>query len=172
MGKGWADAPPKARALYLDRVAWAYTKAGGSENARQAIRALGEAGDALAEENDGRESPPYLYWVNSEELQIMESRVHTELHHPLRAVPQLREVLAGYDVTRAREMALYLSWLAVAYADAGEPEESVAIAERVVSLSAEVASARIADRVQVVTERLRDFADVSGVRSFLDSVGG
>ncbi len=32
------------------------------------------------------------------------------------------EVLARYDVIHAREVALYLSWLAVAYADANEPE--------------------------------------------------
>ncbi|CAM5690457.1 XRE family transcriptional regulator OS=Streptomyces antimycoticus OX=68175 GN=SSPO_048990 PE=4 SV=1 [Streptomyces antimycoticus] len=99
-----AEAPPKARALYLDRVAWAHTK----------------AGQALSEDSDGTESPAYLYWVDAGELRVMESRVYTELHRPLRAVPLLREVLSEYDATRTREMALYLSWLAVALADANE----------------------------------------------------
>ncbi|MDI6411101.1 helix-turn-helix transcriptional regulator [Streptomyces albus] len=157
-------APPKARALYLDRVAWAHTQAG---EAQPAMRALGEASEALSEDGAGIESPAYLYWVDAGELRVMESRVYTELHRPLRAVPLLREVLSGYDATHTREMALYLSWLAVALADANEPEEAAAVAERVISISADVASERTAERVRVVLARLRDFADVPEVASLL-----
>ncbi|MEW1611969.1 MULTISPECIES: helix-turn-helix transcriptional regulator [unclassified Streptomyces] len=163
------DAPAKARALYLDRVAWAHTKAGGTENAQHAMRALGEASEALAEDSEGTEEPAYLYWVDAGELRVMESRVYTELRRPLRAVPLLREVLGKYDATHTRELALYLSWLAVAYADANEPEEAAATAERVLSLSADVASERTAQRVRVVLERLAEYADVPEVRSVLES---
>ncbi|MFE3524207.1 hypothetical protein ACFXOD_21765 [Streptomyces sp. NPDC059161] len=165
-----SDAPPKARALYLDRVAWAHTKAGGVENAQHAMRALGEAGQALAEDGEGTESPAWLYWVDAGELQVMESRVYTELRRPLRAVPLLRDVLSRYDATHTREMALYLSWLAVAYADANEPEEAAATAERVMRLSADVASERTAERVRVVLARLEDFRDVPEVRALLENV--
>jgi transcriptional regulator with XRE-family HTH domain len=161
------DAPPKARALYLDRVAWAYTKAGGTENAQHAIRHLGEAGEALAQDSEGTESPAWLYWVDAGELQVMESRVYTELRRPLRAVPLLRDVLSRYNATHTREMALYLSWLAVAYADANEPEESAATAERVISLSADVASERTAERVRVVLARLARYVEVPEVRALL-----
>ncbi|MER6346615.1 helix-turn-helix transcriptional regulator [Streptomyces sp. NPDC001595] len=161
-----ADAPPKARALYLDRVAWAHTKA---NQPQPAMRALGEAGEALAADTPGTESPTYLYWVDAGELRVMESRVYTELRRPLRAVPLLREVLKGYDATHTREMALYLSWLAVAYADANEPEEAAEVAERVISLSADVASERTAERVRVVLDRLAEYADVPEVRAVLDS---
>ncbi|WP_445394975.1 helix-turn-helix domain-containing protein [Streptomyces sp. LE64] len=164
------EAPPKARALYLDRVAWAHTKAGGPESAQHAMRALGEAGEALAEDSEGTESPTWLYWVDTGELQVMESRVYTELHRPLRAVPLLRDVLSRYDATHARELALYLSWLAVAYADANEPEEAAATAERVLSLSADVASERTAERGRVVLARLTEYAHVAEVRAVLDSV--
>ncbi|MGA5407248.1 hypothetical protein ACPCSC_08280 [Streptomyces lavendulocolor] len=163
------DAPPKARALYLDRVAWAHTKAGGAENAQHAMRALGEASEALTEDSEGTESPAYLYWVDAGELQVMESRVFTELRRPLRAVPLLRDVLGRYDATHTREMALYLSWLAVAYADANEPEEAAATAERVLSMSADVASERTAERVRVVLARLAEYADVPEVRAVLDA---
>ncbi|MFF3736059.1 helix-turn-helix domain-containing protein [Streptomyces sp. NPDC002566] len=163
-----AEAPPKARALYLDRVAWAHTKAGGRENGQQAMRALGEAGQALSEDSEGTESPAYLYWVDAGELRVMESRVYTELHRPLRAVPLLREVLSEYDATRTREMALYLSWLAVALADANEPEEAATVAERVIDISADVASERTAERVRVILDRLRDFADVPEVAALLE----
>ncbi|MGW0987910.1 helix-turn-helix transcriptional regulator [Streptomyces sp. NPDC002486] len=162
-----SEAPPKARALYLDRVAWAHTKARGVENGRQAMRALGEAGQALSEDSPGAESPAYLYWVDAGELRVMESRVYTELHRPLRAVPLLREVLSGYDATHTREMALYLSWLAVALADANEPEEAAAVAERVITLASDIPSERTAERVRVVLARLQEYAEVPEVAALL-----
>ncbi len=161
------DAPPKARALYLDRVAWAHTKLGGVEHGQQAMRALGEAGQALSEDSEGTESPAWLYWVDAGELRVMEARVFTEIHRPLRAVPLLREVLSGYDATHTRELALYLSWLAVALADGGEPEESAAVAERVISLGADASSERVAERVRVILRRLREYADVPEVAALL-----
>ncbi|PBC82968.1 DNA-binding transcriptional regulator, XRE-family HTH domain [Streptomyces sp. KS_16] len=162
-----AEAPPKARALYLDRVAWAHTKAGGTENGQQAMRALGEAGQALSEDSEGAESPAWLYWVDAGELKVMESRVYTELHRPLRAVPLLREVLSGYDATHTREMALYLSWLAVALTDANEPEEAAGVAERVISLGSDTPSDRVAERVRVIRGRLQEYAEVPEVAALL-----
>ncbi|WP_455356859.1 helix-turn-helix transcriptional regulator [Streptomyces sp. SYSU K217416] len=159
-----SEAPPKARALYLDRVAWAHTQAG---EAQPAMRALGEASEALSADTSGTESPAYLYWVDSGELRVMESRVYTELHRPLRAVPLLRDVLSEYDATHTREMALYLSWLAVALADANEPEEAAEVAERVIQIAADVASERTAERVRVVLARLGEFADVPEVATLL-----
>ncbi|MFI6662363.1 helix-turn-helix domain-containing protein [Streptomyces sp. NPDC050523] len=162
-----SEAPPKARALYLDRVAWAHTKAGGTEHGQQAMRALGEAGQALSEDSAGTESPAYLYWVDAGELRVMESRVYTELRRPLRAVPLLRDVLGRYDATHARELALYLSWLAVALADANEPEEAASVAERVITLAADIPSERTAERVRVVLRRLQEYADVPEVATLL-----
>ncbi|MFD8735623.1 helix-turn-helix transcriptional regulator [Streptomyces sp. NPDC059618] len=162
-----ADAPPKARALYLDRVAWAHTKLSGVENGQQAMRALGEAGQALSEDAEGIESPAYLYWVDAGELRVMESRVYTEIHRPLRAVPLLREVLSGYDATHTRELALYMSWLVVALADANEPEEAAVVASRVIMLAADIPSERTAERVRVVLARLAEYADVPEVAALL-----
>ncbi|MFF7552505.1 helix-turn-helix transcriptional regulator [Streptomyces olivaceus] len=159
-----SDAPAKARALYLDRVAWAHTKTGGSQ---AAMRALGEAGEALSEDSEDTESPAYLYWVDAGELRVMESRVYTELHRPLRAVPLLRSVLSGYDATHTRELALYLSWLAVALTDANEPEEAAAVAERVISLGADTPSERVAERVRVILWRLQEHAHVPEVDTLL-----
>lgn len=160
-----ADAPPKARALYLDRVAWAHTRAGQD---REAMATLGEAGEALAEDSAGTESPSYLYWVDAGELRVMEARVYTELRRPLRAVPLLTEVLGRYDVSHARELALYLSWLAVAYADANEPEAAAGTANRMLAL-AQSGSRRTAERTRVVLDRLRAFPDVPEVAELLAS---
>ncbi|GAA2916234.1 hypothetical protein GCM10020221_10090 [Streptomyces thioluteus] len=82
----------------------------------------------------------------------------------------LRGVLSRYDATHTRELALYLSWLVVALADANEPEEAAATAERMIALSADVASERTAERTRVVLARLGEFRDVPEVRAVLESV--
>ncbi|MER5275668.1 helix-turn-helix domain-containing protein [Streptomyces sp. NPDC002809] len=159
------DAPPKARALYLDRVAWAHTRAGQD---RPAMTALGEAAEALAEDSAGTASPSYLYWMDAGELQVMEARVYTELRRPLRAVPLLTDVLGRYDASHARELALYLSWLAVAYADANEPEAAAETTSRMLALG-QSGSERTAERTRIVLARLRAFRDVPEVAELLAS---
>ncbi|MCZ4509804.1 helix-turn-helix transcriptional regulator [Streptomyces sp. ActVer] len=159
------DAPAQTRALFFDRVAWAHAKAGRT-HAQGAMRALGEAHDALSADG-GPEAPDWAYWVSRDELEVMDARVFTELRRPLRAVPLLSRVLDRYDATHARELALYLSWLAVAYADANEPEEAAATAQRMFDLSADVASDRTSERARVVLRRLADYDDVPEVRSVL-----
>ncbi|QKW39305.1 helix-turn-helix transcriptional regulator [Actinomadura sp. NAK00032] len=159
------DAPAKARALYLDRVAWAHAKTG---DAQPAMRALAEAHEAMAGE-DSQESPEWAYWVSPEELDVMDARVYTELRKPLRAVPLLQEVLSRYDSTHTRELALYLSWLAVALVDANEPEEAATTARRMLDLSADFASDRTAQRNRVVLTKLEPYGDVPEVREVLNT---
>ncbi|MYW01539.1 transcriptional regulator [Streptomyces sp. SID3343] len=168
VGTTGAAAPPRARALTHDRAAWAYTKAG---NAQEAMKALGAAEAALTEHTDGVDEPGYLYWVNSGELQVMEARAYTELRRPLRAVPLLTDVLSRYDVTHAREMALYLSWLAEAYVHANEPEQAAATAERMITLSADIASERTSERARVVLRNLQTIGEVPEVRQVLHDHG-
>ncbi|WP_285496078.1 transcriptional regulator [Actinomadura sp. NBRC 104425] len=160
------DAAPRARALAWDRVAWAAARA---QDAQTATRALGEARAAFGEGGTAEGDPAYLYWLDAGELQIMEARAYTELRRPLRAVPLLVDVLGRYDTTHTRELALYLSWLAVALADANEPEQAAATASRMRELSADVASERTAERANVVLNRLKPFADVPAVRALLNN---
>jgi tetratricopeptide (TPR) repeat protein len=157
------DAPPKARALFMDRVAWAYTRVG---QAQAAMRALGQAAEALSAADDD-EGPTWAYWVSSDELEVMDARVFTELRRPLRAVPLLSRVLERYDAAHARELALYLSWLAVAYADANEPEQAAATARRMFDISADIASQRTSKRGRIVLRRLAAFKDIPEIRAVL-----
>ncbi|MFF0220779.1 helix-turn-helix domain-containing protein [Streptomyces sp. NPDC004629] len=160
------DAPAKTRALFFDRVAWAHTRAG---EPQPAMQALGRAHDALTEADD--RAPQWAYWVSREELEVMDARVFTELHRPLRAVPLLVDVLNRYDATHAREVVLYRSWLAVALADANEPEQAAEEARRIVSASVDMKSDRTASRARVVLQRLRDFEGVPAVRNVLHDHG-
>ncbi|MFC0865665.1 transcriptional regulator [Sphaerimonospora cavernae] len=156
--------PARARALAWDRVAWAHVQVGEDESA---MRALGEAGATL-EQHGGEDEPTYLYWMDANELQIMEARAYTELRRPLRAVPVLTDVLGRYDATHARELALYLSWLAVALTDANEPEEAARTAWRMFDLSKDVASDRTLRRHRVVLDRLAPYRDVPDVRELMN----
>lgn len=162
-----ADAPPKTRALFFDRVAWAYTRVG---EAQPAMQALGQAHDALTEAENS-EAPAWAYWVSRAELEVMDARVFTELHRPLRAVPLLTDVLGRYDATHAREVTLYRSWLAIALADANEPEQAAEEARRVVTVSVDMTSDRTASRARVVLRRLKDFEEVPEVRDLLHAHG-
>nr|WP_145490531.1 MULTISPECIES: helix-turn-helix transcriptional regulator [Streptomyces] len=161
------DAPATTRALFLDRVAWAHTRAG---EAQPALRALGEAHAAL-DATGGPPAPTWAYWVNREELEVMDARVFTEMRRPLRAVPLLQDVLGRYDATHAREVALYRSWLAVALADANEPEQAAEEARRVIDTSGDLSSERTAERARTVLHRLKEYKDVPEVREVLADHG-
>ncbi len=144
------DAPAGVRALLYERLAWAHAVNG---NAPQTERALGIAEAALAE-LDGTPQPDWVTWVDRSELQIMTGRCWTELRRPLRAVPVLEQVLAGFDDTHARDKALYSCWLADSYLSAGEIEQAAAVTSRVLDLSAGVASVRPRERIAPVLRQL------------------
>ncbi|WP_308164883.1 transcriptional regulator, partial [Nonomuraea sediminis] len=153
----------RARALAFDRLAWATARAGDSQ---ASMRALGDASAAL--DAATADEPALFYWVDAGELQVMEARVYTELRRPLRAIPLLTDVLGRYDTAHTRELALYLSWLAVALVDAGEPEEAAAAAHRMLDLSADLPSARTAARTRDVIARLAVHRAVPEVASLLE----
>lgn len=167
LGEAGDDAPPRAKALFWDRLAWTYAK---TDQTSSAIRALGEASEALAR-GGSEDEPAYLYWVDESELRIMEARVYVELRRPLRAVPILTEVLGRYDSTHTRELALYLSWLAVALADANEPEEAAHTTRRMLELSANMPSERTARRSHTVLTCLRPFRELPEIRDLVEEYG-
>lgn len=159
-------APPRARSLALDRLSWCATVAG---DVQAALRAVAESKEVLAEHQPGDDDHlRWLYWVSEAERRIMEARVYTETRKPLRAVPLLREVLGSYPVTHTREFALYLSWLAVALANANEPEEAAAAARQMVEMTATVPSSRAGNRRAVVLAALRPYKGVPDVAELLD----
>ncbi len=160
------DAHPAARALSWDRVAWTQARSG---DVQAAIRSLGKAHEALAAPSS-QEAPGWAYWVSEEELEVMDARVYTELRRPLRAVPVLSAVLDRYDATHTRELALYLSWLAIALIDANEPEHAAQVTARMLTLSAGVASQRTDQRTRVVLHRLQRFRRVPEVEELFVSL--
>ena len=146
-----SETPATVRALLWERYAWACAVAGDATTTEQALSA---AHKALGEGDAGDSQPDWSAWVDAAELDIMAGRCWTELRRPLRAVPLLLRGLAGFDDAHARDKALYLTWLAEAYATAGEIEEAAATAVRAAELADGVASARPRQRIGHVVERL------------------
>lgn len=159
-----AGAPPVVRALLADRLAWQHATSG---NAREADHALGVAQEAIHEHDDGP-APDWAYWVDRDEIAIMTGRCWAELRRPLRAIPTLEDALGRYDDIRARDKALYLSWLASAYLDAGEVEHATAITSRVLDLSEGLASVRPMGRARMLLGRLEPHRALAPVRALLE----
>ena len=82
--------------------------------------------------------------------------------------PLLTGVLECYDERRARECALYWSWLAEAHVQAGDIEHAAALAQRTLELSSSTSSSRGDDRVTLLAQRLAPHRTVRVVRDFLD----
>lgn len=158
------SASPRVQALLLERLAWTYAVAG---RAQDTMVALARADEAL-HGRDGGPEPDWVFWVDETEMQIMAGRCWTELHRPLRAVRMLETVLAGYDDTHARDKALYLTWLATAYLDAGELEQATTTTGRALDLATGVASVRPAARIDKLLRRLQPYQAVSSVRELLE----
>lgn len=163
-----SDAPSGARVLLAQRLAWAHAAAGQHKPAQHAL-------DVAAEHlrnSDGRPVPDWAAWADEREQRIIAGRCWAELGRPLRAVPILESVLTEYEDSHARDKSLYLTWLAGAYADAGEVEAAAVTTARALDLSADVASARPAKRAAVILQRLERHRALPAVRELLERAAG
>ncbi|WP_280330762.1 hypothetical protein [Nocardia wallacei] len=141
-------AQPKARALLESRRAWSLATSGDPDGA---ARCLDAARDALGGETGA--DAPWCGWVDHAELDIMTGRVWSVLHQPDKAIKPLEGALAAYPDHWARDKALYLTWLADAYLDAGADTAALSTVERAFELAGTVASARPIARVREVAQR-------------------
>ncbi|RKN40389.1 hypothetical protein [Streptomyces hoynatensis] len=164
-GESGEEAPPRARSVASDRIAWCSVRLGDTQTA---LRAVEQSIEDLEEFEPGEDdNRRWLYWVSHAERTVMQARVYTEARRPLHAVPLLRTVLHSYPATHTRELALYRSWLAIALLDANEPEEAAGVARQMLELSATVPSARAAARGELLVRRLREHDDVPEVADVL-----
>ena len=102
--------------------------------------------------------PEWVYWLNRTEINVMAGRCLIELGKPAQAEPLLADAIAGYDKDHAREVALYQTWLAEAYANTGELDAARATVDRARRAAHRVNSTRLDVRVRYI-ERLVDDSD-------------
>ena len=155
---------PGVRALLYSRAAWTFALDGDADTT---ARCLGLAEDALTAATG--ETPDYAAWIDANELAIMTGRCWSELHRPLRAVPVLENALSRYSDAHARDKALYSSWLADSYLDAGEVEQAVNTVRSSLAVMGDVASVRPRQRLAAVARRLAPHRDLPVVADLLGS---
>lgn len=122
--------------------------------------------DELYEQRKPEEDPHFVYWLNRDEIEVMVGRCYTELGRPERAARRLRAVLDRYDDDRAREKALYTSWLAEDYIQIGDIDQAAAEATDALIMSSRVNSARGRDRVALVRAKLMPYRHNRAVQAF------
>ncbi|WP_245614449.1 helix-turn-helix domain-containing protein [Actinokineospora inagensis] len=144
---GAGQPSPLVRALLLERVAWASAKV---EDRVATHRALDAVDDAYEQRSPGVTEPEWVYWLNRAEIDVMAGRCLIELGAPDQAAPLLSAAIATYPREHAREVALYLSWLAESYARTGALDAAKATLESAYDHAARIPSARAADRLTTV----------------------
>lgn len=164
--RGAADAASAAtRALLLERVAWAEARADDPDGAGRALDLVDDAFDERQPDTD----PPWVYWLNRDEIDVMQGRVWTQLRRPLRAVPVLDRALAQYDPQETpRETALYLTWLAEALVQGHEIDRAAETSLRALRLARQAHSARATARVAELHQLLAPYAGGAAVDGFLE----
>jgi transcriptional regulator with XRE-family HTH domain len=137
-----------ARALSLQRVAYAAARAGDARRCERAITA--------AERVYGRRraalDPPWVYWLTDDEFAAMTGRCYAILRRPRLAVPLLSHALAG--IRHPRAAALYRGWLAEAHLDAGAPDAAAPLAARALLDAVRSGSVRAAAQARGLHARL------------------
>lgn len=158
------DATPIARALLLERVAWASAKSG---DLRSRERTLGQVEDAFSG-GPRDNAPDWLYWLKREEIDVMAGRCHTELHQPGKAERLLTDAISRYNQTLIRENSLYLSWLAEDYVQLGEIDHAAEIAARMAALAARTNSARTDAWLRCLTDQFVPYKGTASIADFFD----
>ena len=157
---GAKNASATTRALFHERIAWAYANTG---QVRQAHQALAKVERDFAR-RDPDSDPEWVYWLDEDEIDTMAARCFVELGEPRRAIERLTGVVNRYDPRHIRELALYTSWLSQAHLRSGEIEQASYYANQVAHLAARTMSSRSDERVRVPVGDFQPFTEVGSVR--------
>jgi hypothetical protein len=159
------SATPMAKALLLERVAWASAKAGDLRGCEKTLSAVDEAFSAGQRDND----PDWLYWLSREEVDVMAGRCYTELKKPSHAAELLTNAISSYDQALIRENALYLSWLAEDYIQLDNLDQAADLGTRMAELVSRTQSARARNRLDYVASLLVPYQSSATVGEFFEA---
>lgn len=154
---------PRFRAMLAAREARALSKTGD----RQAcLRALGRARDALAA-GPHDDDPPYLYWVDQAEIEMIAGSSSLEIGDPREAINRFSAAIAAnYEYPRSH--AIYLARAADAHMQLMNLDEAIGAAEHAVECLGGVASARSTTAFTDLQGKLAAHRSVPLVADFLE----
>ncbi|GIF09903.1 hypothetical protein Asi03nite_74410 [Actinoplanes siamensis] len=144
---GAVDATPVARALLLERLAWAAARCHDPDTCRRALDAVDDAYD---QRSPGISEPEWVYWLNRAEIDVMAARCHIQLGQPAAAEPLLTRALADYNPDHVREVGLYQTWLAEGYARTGNHDAARHTLDQIDTSAVDAGSVRLQRRIHAV----------------------
>ncbi|GAA1224911.1 hypothetical protein GCM10009676_03260 [Prauserella halophila] len=150
--KGAHGATPVARALLLERLAWASARSRDHDSTRRTLDAVDDSYD---QSTDGTEEPEWVYWLDRKEIDVMAGRCLIELGDPTAAEPLLSAAIDAYNPGHAREVALYQTWLAESYARAGVVDAAQSTLTTARKTSQGINSTRLDRRITDIERLLR-----------------
>jgi transcriptional regulator with XRE-family HTH domain len=145
------DAAPVVRALLGERLAYARAHSGDCDGA---ARALDQVDDDWEARSAGDLEPEWTYWLDRDEITVMAARCWTRLGQPGKAAPLIADVLTRYGQDQTREQALYWSFLAQAYLNAGQRAEAAQALATASSYAARTSSARVDEKIALLRRAL------------------
>jgi tetratricopeptide (TPR) repeat protein len=157
-----SGAAPLVRALAASRLARALASAGAEGPSR---RAAAEAERRLAAAG-GEPGPPWLYWLDAEELGAQRGLALLALGRPEEAAPLLVRALAALPPSFVRDRSLYAVHAAQAYAATGDRAEALRLGREAARLSRHCGSPRLA----AALDRLKAQLDEPGGRPVSDDL--
>ncbi|MEV0196300.1 hypothetical protein [Nonomuraea sp. NPDC050691] len=162
-----SKATPRFRAMLAARAARSYSKDG---DRRACARALNEARDLLAA-GPHDEDPPYLYWVDLGEVEMIAGSSALQLGDPWEAIRRFEAAIeANYagDDQYPRTHAIYLTRAADAHLALRDLDQAVAAAQHAVRCLGGVDSARSTATLEELRGKLAEYRHVPVIRHFLD----
>jgi transcriptional regulator with XRE-family HTH domain len=146
------SAVPVVRALLGERLAYARAYAGDPNGT---ARALDDVDDTYEARSPGDDDPEWTYWLSRDEITVMAARCWTRLGQPGKAAPLIAAALTRYGPGQTREQALYWSFLAEAYLQAGQRAEAAQALSTAGRYAARTSSARVDQRIALLRHALQ-----------------
>ncbi|MFI6296639.1 hypothetical protein ACIBEJ_33975 [Nonomuraea sp. NPDC050790] len=160
-------ATPRFQAMLAARAARSHSKTG---DRRACARALDQARDLLAA-GPHDDDPPYLYWVDIGEVEMIAGSSALQLGDPRQAILRFDAAIAANyagDDQYPRTHAIYLARTADAHLALRDMDQAVAAAEHAVRCLGGVDSARSTATLDELRTKLAQYRSVPVIRDFLD----
>jgi transcriptional regulator with XRE-family HTH domain/tetratricopeptide (TPR) repeat protein len=149
-------------------VASRKAKAHAQANEADACRAMLDLARAELAKEPAEADPPYVYYLDQSQLDVLEGGCYVMLEDPAAALPVLRRALAARPPTFLRSRTGLLVCMAISLLDAGEVVEATRVGGEAADLLAFTRSRQVRGRLGELQHRLYRHRDVREARALAE----
>ncbi len=149
-------------------VASRKAKAHAQVNEADACRAMLDLARAELAKGPAEADPPYVYYLDQSQLDVLEGGCYVMLEDPAAALPVLRRALAARSPTFLRSRTGLLVCMAISLLDAGEIVEATRVGGEAADLLAFTRSRQVRGRLGELQHRLYRHHDVREARALTE----